>query len=205
MEILYITLGWLFGLLSPSIIRLISNFYEEIKIKRIIIEDLKDLKKRISLVPLSVYPKLKKLDKEKLEWIVKNSGNIKFVETLEKAKSNKDFKLENFISFYNTTESSKGNIYSYFKKANLFTLNSNTNQLALTDKKFTQKVLEINFFVKAVNEDIEHFRELLTLTFSSNISAENHEIIQKSLKDKSLHVANQMMKIVDRINNILEE
>jgi hypothetical protein len=48
MEVLYILFGWLLGLLSPGIVNHIKNHYERISLHRVVIHELKDLKKKIN-------------------------------------------------------------------------------------------------------------------------------------------------------------
>ena len=69
MEVAYILLGWLLGILSPGIINYISNYYKKNTLQRIIIGDLKDLKKRLVLLPYKINSNYGTVDKELFIWI----------------------------------------------------------------------------------------------------------------------------------------
>ncbi|MCK4524918.1 MAG: hypothetical protein KAU07_00575 [Candidatus Andersenbacteria bacterium] len=80
MGVSYILLGWLLGILSPGIINCISNRYEKDKLQRIIVEDLKDLKKRLVLLPYRVNSNYSTVDKKLLIWIKEQTQNFEELE-----------------------------------------------------------------------------------------------------------------------------
>ena len=195
-----IILGWLLGLLSPSITKKISEKSETENLKKIIFNDLRDLKKRLSPLLFQVLKKYGKLDKDNFDWIKINSG-IDFSEGLEEA-SKKDHS-EAFMLDYLNTNGLQENTLSYFKKMHLFATDSNLINLSLLDKDLVAKVLEIRFYVEAFNEDVDSFREHLNLTFQPGITTGNHKIITNELDNKSLQIAKQAKYIVDKINSVL--
>lgn len=206
MEIIYGTagtiLGWLLGLLSPSIINKISEKTERENLKKIIFNDLNDLKKRLAPLPFRVLPKYGKLDKENFDWIKRNSG-IDFSKGLEDLfKKGKD--EEQVINYLNT-KGLQENTLSYFKKMHLFAIDSHLINLSLLDNDLMEKVLEIRFYVEAFNEDVDSFRKDLDLTFQPGITDNNHKIITAGLDYKSLQISGQAKYIVDKINSILEK
>jgi len=44
MDVVYIILGWLFGILSPGLVNKIANGYKKKSLKRVIIEELTSLR-----------------------------------------------------------------------------------------------------------------------------------------------------------------
>jgi len=201
MEILYITLGWLLGLLSPVIVNKISEHYETDKLKKIIFNDLRELKKRLTPLPYLVYPKYGKLDKKTFEWLKTNSG-IDFSKGLELLF--KEGQSEEQILNYINSKGLEKRTATYFKKMHLFTVDSHLINLGLFKKNLVEKILEVRFYVEALNEDIDSCRENLKMTFLPGITDTNHKIVSNELDKQSLIIAERSMYIVDKINDILD-
>lgn len=202
MEILYIILGWLLGILSPSIVKKISEKYEKENLEKIIFNDLRDLKKRLAPLSYSILSKYGKLDEEKFKWLEKNSGIDFSTGIQEMLKKGNDIKsiLENLNKI-----GIQKNTLTYFKKMHLFAVDSHLINLNLVDSFLMTNVLEIRFYVEAFNEDVDNFREHLKMTFQPGITDINHKIISQELDNLSLNISQKSMFIVDKINTILEK
>lgn len=201
MEIVYIILGWLFGLLSPSIVKMISEKSEIANLENIIFNDIKELKKRLAPLPYLVYPKYGKLDKKTFEWIKLNSG-IDFLEGIEKL-SKEGHTEEQILSYINTNGLAK-NTPSYFKKMHLFATDSHLMNFGIIDSSLVEKILEVRFHIEALNEDIDSYRENLKMTFLPDITETNYSIISQQIDKQSLMIAEKSIYIVDKINAILD-
>lgn len=208
MEILYIILGWLLGILSPGIINRISDRYNKKALQRIIIDELKDLKKRLAMLPIMVYPKYGKLDEKIFIWIktqtqdfkeFEMSGDIK--DEFEKQVKNKK-KLNIFLEHYNSTHK-KDKPAFHFKKMIISTIDSNLMNFGILDDEFLEKLLDIKFQLNAFNEEVQSVYEYLKMTFNSNITVDNHQIISKEIENKNLLIAEKAILIVEKINNII--
>lgn len=205
MEIIYVIigtiLGWLFGLLSPSIVKKISEKSEIDNLKKIIFNDLRDLKKRLAPLPFLIYPKYGKLDEKILEWIETNS-DIDFSEGMEKL-SKEGHTKEQILDYLNRQGLEKASI-SYFKKMHLFATDSHLINLSIISNDLVEKILEIRFYVEALNEDIDSYRENLKMTFLPGITETNHYIVSQQIDKQNLMIAEKSMYIVDKINLILD-
>lgn len=201
MEIVYIILGWLFGLLSPSIIKKIFEGKERENLKKIIFNDLKELKKRLAPLPFIVYPKYGKLDKKTFDWLKINS-DIDFSKGLEEIIK-KEGLSESQILHHLNNKGLQDQKSTYFKKIHLFTIDSNLINFSLIDNNLMERLLEIKFYVEAFNEDLDNFRENLKMTFLPGITNINHEIISQEMKKQSLMIADRSIFIVNKINYIL--
>ena len=200
MEFIYIGFGWLLGLLAPALTKRIADYYEKQNLEKIILNDLKDLKKRLGPIPYLVYPKYGKLDKEIFDWIKDNAG-IDFQTSL-KEFIEQGLTEAQVITYLNTIGQQNGTL-NYFKKMNLFATDSHFTKLSLIDKVLVEKVLEIKFHVQALNEDIDSFRDDLKMTFMPGITTENYRIVSAEIDKKSLMIAKKSMFITDKINEIL--
>lgn len=199
-QIIYIALGWLLGVLSPSIVKKISEKTEKANLEKIIFNDLKELKKRLAPISFKVYPKYGKLNKETFDWLKINSG-IDFTEGLEIA-AKEGLNEEEMLNYINTKGIQK-NTLAYFKKMHLFATDSHLMNFGLIDSSLMERVLEIRFYIEAFNEDIDSFREHLKMTFMPGITDNNHRIVSQEIENKSLDIAKKSMYIVDKINDIL--
>lgn len=199
-EILYIVVGWSLGILSPLIVKKISQKAERNNLEKIIFNDLRELKKRLAPISYMVYPKYGKLDAKIFEWLKINSG-VNFSDGLEQMA--REGLGENEIVVLLNERGLKENTVSYFKKMHLFATDSHLMNFGIIGDALIEKVLEIRFHVEAFNEDIDSFREHLKLTFLPGITDTNHRIASKEIENKSLEIAKKSMYIVDRINEIL--
>jgi hypothetical protein len=198
--VLGIVLGWLLALLSPAIVKKISEAREKSNLENVIFSDLKDLKKRLAPLSFLVCPKYGKLDKKTFDWLKVNS-DVDFLSGLEEL-AKKGMTEDEVVSQLNANGLTKKTL-SHFKKAHLFATDSLMMNLGLIDKSLRSDILEVRFRVEAFNEDVDSFRELLKMTFLPALSSENHTIISKELENKSLMLAQKSIYIVDKINEIL--
>lgn len=196
-----VVLGWLLGILTPSITRKISDGRERKKLERIILNDLSELKERLAPLPYLVYPKYGKMNKETFEWLRENSS-IEFEEGIKKI-TDSGATIDELISYLND-KGLREKTSSHFKKMNLLSTDSYLTDLGLLDKNLIQKILEIRFFVNALNEEIDYYRDHLKMTFQPGITDTNHKIISGEIDNRSFNIAKQSMHIVDKINQTLE-
>ncbi len=180
-----------------------NNFRKKEKdiLKKIILSDLSDLKKRLAPISFRVYKKYGKLDEEKLDWIKNNSG-IDFLKGIIEL-SIKGINQQQILQYLNK-EGLMENKLTYFKKMHLFVTDSNLTNLGILDNHLVEKILEIRFHIEAFNEDVDNFREQLKMTFQSGVSNVNHKIITEALDIISLEIAEKSVYIVNKLNDILK-
>jgi len=208
MDILYILLGWFLGILSPAIISKISNHYKKIAIQRVVIEELKDTKKRLTGIPLKVYSSYSDLNIKCLEWLKKETNNFNDLISDDDEKEKyqellkKDVKLENIVKLFNINSTTDNSAF-HFKKIELGVINSNQINFEILDNNFLTKILEIGFQVRVYNEEIQNVNEYLKMTFDSSVTEINHQIIQNEIKRKNYTIAEKAMLIVKKINRVI--
>ena len=213
MEAVYIILGWLFGVLTPSITNRISNHYEKDKLQRIIVEDLKDLKKRLVFLPYKINSDYGTVDKELFIWIKEQTQNFKELESdfeskkllkddFAKINSKSDKESIKYIEQLNCL-GKKDNPAFHFKKMTTSVIDSNLINIGMLDSKFLAKLLEVKFQINVFNEEINNVNEYLKMTFNSNITNTNHQIITKEIDSKNLLISEKAIYIVEKINNII--
>lgn len=204
MEVLYIILGWLFGILSPGITNRISDYYKKIYLQRIIISELKDLKKRLVLLPYNIRSNYGAFDEELLAWTIKQEVEEfkSFTDAYENMNSKNKGDSKIFLNYCNTLKLRENPAF-HFKKMSTSTIDSNLMNFGILDNKFLEKLLEIKFQINAFNEEIQIVYDYLKMTFDSNITEANHNIITKEIDGKNLLIAEKAIYIVEKINNII--
>lgn len=210
MEIIYILLGWLFGILSPGITNHISNYYKKKELEKVIIGELKDLKKRLVFLPFRINLDYDTVDKKLIDWTIKETQNYKeldltddFKDGLEKIKifiNNKDHFKD--LELFNSLRK-KDKPAFHFKKMITSTIDSNLINIGVLDDKLLIKLLDIKFQVNAFNEEIQNINEYLKMTFNSNITDVNHQIISREIDIKNSLISEKAILIVKKINCIL--
>ena len=208
METLYIILGWLLGILSPSIMSRISDKYKKKNFQKIITNELKDLKKRFALIPIMIYPRYGKLNEEILNWVMIQTNNFKELDVNEDRKKeiekyvNSKENLKKLIDVYNLAEQKDKPAFN-FKKMITSAIDSNLANFGLLEDKFSEKLLEVKFQINVFNEEVQCVNDYLKMTFDSNISDTNHKIISKEIENKNIVIAEKAMLTVEKINDTI--
>lgn len=208
-QTIFIILGWLLGVLSPSLTDRISHHYKKDALQRIIISELKDLKKRLAFIPFLVNPKYGTLNKELVVWTKEQTQDcvgFEFNDTLKKNFAKLNFKndadLTQLINLYNSVSQDDEPAF-HFKKLETSVIDSNFMNIGILDSEFITKVLEIKFQINALNQEIQSVDEHLKMTFDSNITNNNHQIIKMIIKNKNLLISKKAIYIVEKINLII--
>jgi hypothetical protein len=203
-ELLYLFFGWLLGLIGPSILQKIKNHYLKKEFKKIIIADLRELKNRLAIIPSIVYPKYNKFNLETLEWMMEKTNKIKISETQKEIlKKNEDKEI--LVKLFNEDGIKTRNSPPYLKKNYLFAIDSQLGKLSLIDSSISERLLEIKFQIEASNEDVLFVRELLSRTFTPNLTEENWSLTQIDIENRSLFIADQAVVIVNKIDLLLKD
>ena len=213
MEVAYILLGWLLGILSPGIIGYISNYYKKNTLQRIIVGELKDLKKRMVLIPFLISSRYGTVDKKLLIWIKEQTQNFKELESdfgskeylkngFAKINIKNDKELIESLNHFNSFRK-KDEPAFHFKKMITSVIDSNLMNIGTLDNEFLTKLLDIKFQINAFNEEIQNINEYLKMTFDSNITDVNHRIITRGIEKKNLLISEKAIYIVEKINRVI--
>lgn len=207
--VLYIILGWFLGILSPVITNYILNYYNKKTLQRVIIGELKDLKKRLVLLPFNINSKYGTFDKKLFIWTKEQIRNFKELESEHGFKgrfpeidSKNEEELEKILNNMNFS-SKKDNPAFHFKKMVTSVIDSNLMNIGMLDNEFLTKLLDVKFQINAFNEEIQNVSEFLKMTFDSNITPTNHQIIQKEIDNKNLLISKKAIYIVEKINRVI--
>jgi len=210
MNILYILLGWFLGILSPGITTKISNHYKKAALQRTIISEMKDIKIRLAGIPMTIHPAYGTLDMSLFKWVQEQTQNFTdFISDdndaakLEAADLENDDKIAKVIEAWNYKKKSDNPSF-HFKKMDTSIADSNLINIEILDNNFIKKLLEIKFQIRAFNEEVQSVNEYSIMTFDSNMSGANHQIIQREIKQKNYFISKKAIYIVEKINSLVE-
>ncbi len=209
MEIIYLLLGWLLAIPGQRLMDKISNYYKKQGLERIIFQELKDIKTRLAGVPFLVHTGYGTLNEKQLNWYKHQTNNFKDInpdntnkKELELLNSNIEKDIQKFLIRLNTSGKKNDPAWS-FKKINMHIIDSNLINVELIEDKILKKLLEIKFQINCYNEEIVETKEYVKMTFDSNITDINMQIIREGIKNKNYIISDKAIYIVNKINKII--
>jgi len=204
--VLLLLLGWFLGLLTPSITNKIQEEKKAKKIKNGILIETDELKILLATIIYQIESKFNNLNHELINYLLpfyKNYNGVKLygniLSGLEKFKSMN----ENELLVLNQ-QFKKKDLYKVLSlnKINLPYLKTKIHELPILDEELQRKLLNVLMLIDALNEDIEESKFFYKLTFDSNTSDTNHEIINSLIIEKQLFVAKQSRVILSKIDSL---
>ncbi len=200
MEVVYVILGWLFGLLGPSIVDRIKKSYTKKDLFGGIKTELSECQYSMVNYACRLGMRAGKYDREFLEWVLpyfeKYQGSeveskknlIKLIKTL---LENEDEVLEKIVT--SDREEKKGYSLS-LKTIHLPFLMSKISELSLFCIELQKIIYEIISRLKLINEEIDSAIKYHYMTFDSAISDDNHDIIRNELDEKYRGLQSQLLE-----------
>ncbi|AFL67632.1 hypothetical protein [Sulfurospirillum barnesii] len=204
--VLMLILGWLLGLLSPSIINYIQDKKKAIKIKKSLLSEMEECQIIMANVAYLIESKYVAINHKLFDDLINiyenyngiNDYNDKLVR-LKKLKKTPKEELETIteIQLYENMDK-----FLSFKKYDLPYLRSKINDISLLDENVQSNLLQLNFKLNLFNSEVEESKFHYQLTFSSEVSNENQEINKQILKEKQLIILDQIKQIITLITKL---
>jgi hypothetical protein len=202
--------GWILGLVGPFITEKILNKSKRESVQKIIVNELKDVKKRLSGLPIKIKSSYGELDNAIFSWTrEQTNGFLDYTfgdsenraATMDTDLNNQGF-VEEVISSWNIS-SRRDNPSFRFQKMEMSITDSNASNFGILDNAFLVSLLEIQFQIRVFNNEVEAVSEYLKMTFDSNVSGDNHAIIQREIKRKNNLLSEKAIHIVSIINTVI--
>lgn len=207
--VLMLILGWLLGLLSPSIINYIQDKQKAIKIKKSLLSEMEECQIIMANVAYLIESKYVAINHKLFDNLINiyenyngiNDYNDKLLR-LKKLKTTPKEELETMteIQLYENMDK-----FLSFKKYDLPYLRSKINDISLLDENVQSNLLQLNFKLNLFNSEVEESKFHYQLTFSSEVSEENQEINKQILKDKQLVILDQIKQIITLITKLKQD
>jgi hypothetical protein len=207
MELLYAILGWLSGLLSPSIINRISRSYSRRELFNGIKVEMKECQFRVLLVANLLGLRFGRYDKEYLSWCLPYLQNYRGSEnpegTLKAVLSFLEAKEEDVEHMLALKRSMEKGLGLNLKRFHLPFLDSKMGEVSSFRIELQNIIYEIRSRLQIINEEIDSAIEYFRMTFDSSISTENHRIIKESLRQKYVRLQDQLVILVKKMDKCL--
>lgn len=207
--VLILILGWLLGLLSPSIINYIQDKKKATKIKQSLLFEIEECQIIMANIAYLIESKYITINHKLFDDLINiyenyngiNNYNDKLLRLKELKKIPKE-ELEKIteIQLYENMDK-----FLSFKKHDLPYLRSKINDISLLDENVQSNLLQLNFKLNLFNSEVEESKFHYQLTFSSEISEENQEINKQILKDKQLVILDQIKQIITLITKLKQD
>lgn len=206
MNVLYLLLGWLLGLLSPQVAERIKRHYQKSDLRCGIISELKEIKVRVVSAVYLLAKKIGTYDKELIEWVKKHlegyEGSYptkRMLSSLEKLSNQaNNQQLETIQLLYYDEESGLS-----LKKFYLPFLESRIDSLPVFSDRFRSLIFEIRSQIQMLNEEIDNAQFYFRKTFDSSMNAESHKIVRQNLKSCYGNIERQIRPMVEKINDLI--
>ncbi|MEK7604532.1 MAG: hypothetical protein AAB442_01935 [Patescibacteria group bacterium] len=204
MELLYITLGWLFGLLTPPISSRIDRKYKEKDFRFAICSELKNLATRIAGLSFKVHLHLGSLDKPSLRWIgdvYKKYNDGMVTPEMEKIFGASDADFKTVMEKYKASE----NRSLAIKTFSLPVMDSLLGDIWVFDSQFQREILELRSQVDILNQEIENCMQYFFLTFDPSTMSANATVLNTNLKESHGLIADRCKIVVSKIDVIIDK
>jgi hypothetical protein len=202
MEIIYIILGWLFGLLTSPITVRIDRWYKIKDYKFAISSELKNLSVRLTAVSYKINLHQGTMDKSTFTWI--KDIYKKHDETMYHPEMEKILELpdEDFKKVMDSRKAQE-KISLGFKTVLLPVTDSFLESVFIFDSYFQRKLLELRSQMDLLNQEIEVCMRYFFLTFDPTSMATNKTIIDFNLKNSHSQIKSKCKYVVELSDEII--
>ena len=184
--------GWLFGLLGPSILGLIKNEYRRREIKSGIFAELEGVKFLMANIVCFTSMRFGTYDKDLIKWLLPIYTSYRGETSTENSINllNKQLKMDDahFLLFAEGLKAEPEGGLSV-KKYEIPYLNSKIGESSLFNNDFQRLSLDILSHIHLYNEEVEEARFYFKLTYQPDVIDENYERAADGAEASYLHLS----------------
>lgn len=199
-------MGWLFGLLSPSIINTVKDYYDNKKFFVAIKSELLDLQFRLSLTGFILAQRYGSIDKEYLleikDVLTKYEGEddpetiISLISLMLEANE-EHFRL--IVAYSRST-----NIDLSLMRHSTIFIDANAVQISAFPIELQSKIYEFKNALNIYNQQVSIAKEKLKVTYDSSLSEVNRQIINTGLLDLYADLQKISLRVCRKIQVIID-
>lgn len=208
MNVVFLILGWLLGLLSPLIVDRVRRRYQINEVKQGIITELKEMKFRLVAAAYLLATRLGHFDRNLLVWISNTfqeyQGSEPKEETLKALQNLLKLSDQQLSALSDAVKFKPGGALS-LKSQSLPFLDANISLLSMYPVDFQRRILEIRTQIDLLNQEIEDCRFFYGKTFDSGLSEENYKIVVDNTRKKYQLIEGAARRIADKISNLVSK
>ena len=207
--IFLLIVGWLLGLLSPSIINYIQDKKKATKMQESLLLEINEcqiLMANIVYLIESKYIAINHKLFDDLITIYENYNGINdYKDKLLRLQTLKNLPEEELEKISEITLYENIDKFLSFKKYELPYLKSKINEISLLNENVQSNLLQLNFKLNLFNAEVEESKFHYQLTFSNEISDEKQELHKEILKEKQLVILDQIKQIITLITQLKQD
>ena len=208
MNIVFLILGWLLGILSPLIVDRVRRHYQINEVKQGIITELKETKFRLVATAYLLAARLGMFDRDLLMWfsnaLQEYQGSEPKEETVKAVQNLLKLDDKQLSAHSHAVKFKPGGALS-LKSHSLPFLDANISLLSLYPVDFQHRILEIRAQIDLLNQEIEDCRFFYGKTFDSGLSEENYKVVVDNTRMKYQLIESAARRIADKISNLVSK
>jgi DnaJ-domain-containing protein 1 len=206
-EVLYIVLGWLFGLLSPRIIDSIKAHYDRRNLAAAIRSEAEDLQYRAAATSFLLVQRFGEVTDEYLTWISPKlhayAGNEPIEAVRRFVASLLEAPAEQRLALATRMRAQAGEGVS-LKNFSASLIDSSLPSLAEFPVDYQKRVHEFRSQLAVLNQEIDRAKESLKMTFDSSMSNENHDRLVSDLNSKYRFIEGTCRNVCNKLQALIE-
>lgn len=202
-----IILGWLLGLLSPTIVNGIQRHYRQREIQQGIVTELADLRFRMAAAAWMFESRFGTYDRALVNWLIPilegYKGPTEITQLLESVKKLATLDDQTFRAIAVHQKAKPGGGLNV-KKYRVPYLDANIGQLGIFSEQARAAILDVRAQLDLFNEEVDEARLNYKMTFEltdpTNHAAavQNVETCYKNLGQKAKHIADRIGPVLDQ-------
>lgn len=205
-DVVSIILGWLFGILSPSIVGRINRKYKKGDLYKGIRRELHEVRSRLLLVSFMLGRDFGRFDREYLTW------SLQLCEDFNDAKPHESHitltklllkKNDKEITLYVEKSRRDRSKSRALKKESLGIMEMNLPEFSLFNIEFQTLLFDIKSKISLLNQEIDDTRQMHYMSFDSSITNENHTTIKNDLFRRYAFIQALVDEIINKITETL--
>lgn len=206
-EVLFIILGWLLGLLSPTIINSIKAFYDRRKFLGAAKAELSNLQFQLCITGMLLAQRYGKLDRDYLNEakvvLEKYEGGdapesiIQFIDMMLNANDEEFDAMAAHLR-------AEVDVGLSLKSHSTVLIDSNAAQISNLPMSLQSKIYEFKNALNIYNQEVSVAKDKLRLTFDSSLSDINHRIVKAELLSTYANLQNVCVRVCNKIQSVLD-
>ncbi|MEM6232092.1 hypothetical protein [Shewanella scandinavica] len=203
MDIASIFLGWLLGMLSPVIVSRIYRYYKRNDLHSGISKEINHIKERLILTLDTISHTTGSYDRELIKWLLENYEKIKSAEPaiLKLYRLQLESSDEVLQAMIHHQAKPEGTGLSLQKFSLLF-VNMHLSDISLFSSVLQVEIFELKNRIEILNSEVALAEKYFFMTFDSNISTENQEIVKADLINKYIHIESMIKRAIEQIEKV---
>lgn len=206
-ELGYIIIGWLFGLLSPRIVDLISLNYRKRDIARAVAIEARDLQYRLAIVSFLLAQKYGEITREYLSWLKPmleqytgkepRKATYDLVEYLQGAD-------DQIFSAMIQAERAEEGMGLSLKQYSASFIECHLPNFSLFSTEYQSYIHEFRNHFSILNQEIAGAIQYQQMTWDSSITGDNHQRLAQELSQRYANLQTIFHRVCDRLDLLIK-